>query len=239
MTDISNPVARRAFVTGFGVGAAALSTGLAACASAKETPKPAMGAATALARWQPAFDAKDGWMEVPSRHRMAFDATSDQGAANAIGFADTFIGTNASGYGIEPSELGVIVILRHYATPYAYTDPVWAKYGHVFAKVDKLKDPKAKKGPAMRNVLEAADVKTMFNDGVTFSALAKKNVRYAVCGEATKKIAGMIAKKMTLDAKTVEAELAAHLIPSAHLMASGILALNRVQEHGYAFAYVG
>jgi len=237
MTDIANPVGRRAFVAGFGVGAAALGAGLASGAKAKETPKPATG--TAPARWQPAFDAKDAWMDVPSRHRMAFDAVSDQGAASSIGFADTFIETNKSGYGIDPSELGVIIILRHYATPYAYTDPIWAKYGRVFARVDKLKDPKAKKAPAMRNVLEAADVKTMFNDGVTFSALAKKNVRYAVCGEATKKIAEMIAKTMKSDAKAVEAELAAHLIPSAHLMASGILALNRVQEHGYAFAYVG
>ena len=232
MTDIANPVARRAFVTGFGVGAAALGAGLASCATAEEAAKPPTVAAPA--RWQAASEAKDAWMNVPSRHRMVFDAPNDKDAVGAIATANTFIELNTSDYGLAPSDISVIIVLRHDATPYAYTDAMWAKYGAIFAKVDKLKDSKAKGKPAMRNVLEAGDIKDLANRGLTLTALTKKNVRYAVCGMATERFAGMIAKKTKADAKVVKAELAAHLIPNAHMMASGIVALNRAQEHGYA-----
>ena len=68
--------------------------------------------------------------------------------------------------------------------------------------------------------------------------LAGKGVRFAVCGLATKAIAGMIAGK-TGNADAIEAEFKANLVPGALIVPAGISALNRAQEHGYSFAYIG
>jgi hypothetical protein len=34
-------------------------------------------------------------------------------------------------------------------------------------------------------------------------------------------------------------ELVAHLVPHGHIVSAGIVAVNRAQERGYTFAYVG
>ena len=38
------------------------------------------------------------------------------------------------------------------------------------------------------------------------------------------------------NADTIYAEIVANLVPNAHLMAAGILAVNRAQERGYTLA---
>ena len=236
MTDIANPVARRAFVTGLGVGAAALSAGLASCATADEKPAPATVAAPA--RWQPAFDAKDDWMELPGQHRFIFDALSPKGAGEALTFANNYITFTKEGYGLEASALATIVIMRHFATPFAYTDAMWAKYGAVWGKLLKHKDPKTKK-IALRNTLNTSTGGKPSLDDPTIPMMAGKGVHLAVCGAATHFIAGEIAKATKAKADDIYAELAANLVANSHIVPAGIVALNRAQERGYAFSYVG
>ena len=50
--------------------------------------------------------------------------------------------TGPQGYGVAEKDIGVVVVLRHNAIPYAFTDGVWAKYklGEVF----KINDPVTK-----------------------------------------------------------------------------------------------
>jgi intracellular sulfur oxidation DsrE/DsrF family protein len=72
----------------------------------------------------------------------------------------------------------------------------------------------------------------------SISKLASKGVQFAVCGLATKVIAGLLAGK-TGDAAAIEAELRSNLVPNARIVPAGISAVNRAQEHGYSFAYVG
>ena len=236
MTDIANPVARRAFVTGLGVGAAAIGAGLAACANADEKPAPA--AVAAPARWQPASDAQDDWMELPGKHRIVFDSLSPDGAGHALVFASNYLQASKDGYKLEPSDLATIVIMRHFATPFGYTDAMWAKYGAVWGKLLKHKDPKTKK-IALRNTLNTPKGDKPSLDDPTIPLLAGKNVHFAVCGAATQFISGVIAKKTGGKADDIFAELSANLVPNSHLVAAGIVAVNRAQERGYAFSYVG
>jgi len=65
-----------------------------------------------------------------------------------------------------------------------------------------------------------------------------------VCQLATRAIAGSIARAVSSPAANVTAddifnELSANLMPNSHLVAAGIVAVGRAQEHGYALVHGG
>ncbi len=229
MTD--NKLPRRRIVAGLGLGAAALT---AAGAKAGADGQPDMP----VPRWRPAFEREDSWLDRPSRHRMAFDATSPTGAGEALTFADNFFIANKNDYQIAASDLAVVIVLRHMATPFAYKDAVWAKYGAALSEIMKFTDPETKKSPAV-NLYNVKSRDKLSNRGVTLDALIAQGAQFAVCGMATEGLAGAIAKKLALKKEEVHAEILANLIGNAHLAAAGIVAVGRAQEHGYALAYVG
>jgi intracellular sulfur oxidation DsrE/DsrF family protein len=69
-------------------------------------------------------------------------------------------------------------------------------------------------------------------------AMLQRGVHLAVCRMATLGLAAMIARHAGGKPDDVYQELVAHLVPHAHIVAAGIVAVNRAQEHGYTFAYV-
>jgi intracellular sulfur oxidation DsrE/DsrF family protein len=77
------------------------------------------------------------------------------------------------------------------------------------------------------------------NNNVTLEALIGRGVHFAVCQMATRRFAGAIAAAQKLDTEAVYKELASNLIRNSHLVAAGIVAVNRAQEKGYAFANAG
>ncbi len=229
MDETVETVRRRGLIVGLGAGAAALGAG-----AARAAPP---GAATDP--WQAAREPQDDWLELPGRHRMVFDATSAAAAEDAIDFADTYFFANNKGYGLAPSDLAVVIILRHFATPFAFSDPVWSKYGPAFSAMITLNDPATGK-PATRNIHLTAPAKADPEAALAnLSALAARGVRFAVCGLATSKIADHLAGGDAAKAAVIRAELTASLIPNARLVPAGIVALNRTQERGYAIARMG
>jgi intracellular sulfur oxidation DsrE/DsrF family protein len=64
-------------------------------------------------------------------------------------------------------------------------------------------------------------------------------VHVAVCGTATRFFAGIAAGKSGMTADAVYRELVANLVRNSHVVPAGIVAVNRAQERGYTFAYVG
>jgi len=100
---------RRSFFSRLGLAVAALSVTGATKLSA-ESPD----------AWQPARYPKDDWFEqIPGRHRLFFDTLTDAGLREARGFANNYFDGSKSGYGLEQSELAVVICLRHSATPFA------------------------------------------------------------------------------------------------------------------------
>lgn len=200
---------------------------------------------TAASGWAPAPETIDSWLDKPgTRHRMAFDSISGSGGAEALGYANNFLHVDLADYALKPEQTAVVVIFRHMSTPYGYNDSIWAKYGKTFAEKMKLEGDDAKRAATMNPVLTRDPAAKPPPKGMEWSAayaisdLAPKGVRFAVCGLATQGIAGQLAGK-TGDAATVEAELKANLVPGALIVPSGITIVNRAQEHGYAFAYIG
>src|SRR3954470_2699959 len=89
-----------------------------------------VSAQTPAARFQPANHPEDAWLDaVPGKHRTYIDASTANGAGEAILYANNLYVANKSGYSLPESDIVVVVGLRHIATVFAFNDTIWAKYG--------------------------------------------------------------------------------------------------------------
>lgn len=210
-TPLPSP-ARRTFLSGLKAGIGALAVGSAARGQSKPAAAP----------WEPARHEKDNWLEKPSKHRLVFDTTTPEGFGEALLFAANYIRVNGADYGLQNSDLAVVIILRHRSTPFGFTSAMWAKYGGAMAAQAQFVDPKTKEAPKA-NIYDAQ-----------LEALAKQGVQIAVCSVATGVFAGAVARAMGGNAGAINGELVANRVGSALMVPAGIVAVNRAQERGYS-----
>jgi hypothetical protein len=195
-------------VTFFGAAAAAVTPGVAA-------------QSTETARWQPARHAQDDWLDqIPGKHRLVFDTTESGGMSSALIYAGNFYTANQSDYGLQNSDLAVVIIARHFSTPFAYNDTIWSKYG----------DP-------ICNFIQKKDVGSTNIYAGQLTGMTGRGMHLAVCQLATRVLAGSIARAVNGKQEDIYNEIAANLMPNAHLVAAGIIAVNRAQERGYALVH--
>lgn len=224
MSEPSDREERRAFLSHLGLGAAALGVGLA-------TVRPAEAQTTVF---KPQRHEQDAWMDAPrGGHRIVIDSAFPSGGGAALLYANNNFLANKSGYGLETDDIGIIVVFRHLSTPFAYSDAIWEKYGAVFSETIDFKDPKTNAAPVSNLYNAVAPGVSLSNRGVTIPSLVAKNVQFAVCGSATRFMANAIAQKTKGDAGATFDELTSNLIPNSHLVAAGVVAVNRAQEYGY------
>jgi len=226
--------ARRSFLSRLAAGAAILSGTVFRSESAAAQ-------SSASAPWRPVRHAQDDWLDqIPGGHRFIFDTVSHAGLGMAIPFANNFFIANQSGYGLGNGDAAVVIVLRHNSTGFAFTDAMWAKYGGAMGEAaGGFDDPKTKTKPTANLYNSGGYVGVLPNNGVTLDALAGRGVHFAVCQMATRRFAGAIAAAHKLDAEAVYKELTSNLIRNSHMVAAGIVAVNRAQERGYAFANAG
>jgi intracellular sulfur oxidation DsrE/DsrF family protein len=201
---------------------AALALGSDAAAQAETT-----------ARWEPARHDKDDWLDKPCKHRLVFDTTSADGFGEALAFAGNYVRVNASDYGLQDGDLSVVIVARHRATPFAYTDSMWAKYGETITSQGSFEDPKTKKPPTA-NVFNSRDYGLLLtNRGTTVDSILRHGVQLAVCSTATRGLAGVIATKLGAKTDDIFAELTSNLLSNSRMVPAGIVAVSRAQERGY------
>jgi intracellular sulfur oxidation DsrE/DsrF family protein len=226
---------RRSFLTSLNAGAASLAA-LAFSGTAR-----AQGKSTATARWEPARHEKDDWFDqLPGKHRLVFDTISFDHVSNATLFSSNFIRVNQADYGLQTSELAVVIVVRHRSTPFGYNDAMWAKYGAPIAARSKVEDPKTKQPPKI-NIFNARDYGDLLNNrGTTLDSLFKLGVQLAVCATSTRGYAASIAQDVGGDADAIFKELTANLISNtnARMVPAGIVAVNRAQERGYSLVSI-
>src|SRR5579883_538071 len=225
--DFLSSSERRSFLTRLNAGfASMLAVSGIARAQAQQPP---------VTRWEPARHEKDDWLNKPGvKHRMVFDTTAANGLGDALLFASNYIQTQKREYGLETSDLAVVIILRHRSTSLAYTDAIWQKYGVPLATRSKLEDPKTKEAPKVNLYNATGYGEAMPNRGTTLESLAKLGVTFAVCSSATRAFSSSIATATGSKVDDIFAELGANLITNGRLVPAGIIALNRAQEHGYS-----
>jgi hypothetical protein len=221
---------RRRFITG--LGAAAAAAGASAVGASAQTP--------AAGRFQSARHNGDDWMDkLPGKHRMVVDGVTGNGAGEAVLFASNLYAANKAGYSLGETDLAIIVVMRHFATPFAFTDAMWAKYGKGMSPMIDFKDPKTKEAPATNLYNSAAYGLTLPNLGNTIDALIKRGTQFAVCDMAMHFAAGQLAAAGAGEADAIYKDFAANLIPNSHIVAAGVVAVNRAQERGYTLIYAG
>ena len=216
-------VPRRTFLSTVAAGAAVVPALSLACA-----PGSASSATT------PADELETWFAGMTGPHKIIYDCSEPPGGPNGILFARNFMTLGQEKLGTTDAQMSVVVSFRHLATPYGFTDAMWAKYPQ-FAALLKLDDPTTKK-PAARNIPMHDEV--MGFAGASLPALTSRGVKFTVCGAATTFIAGVLAGKDG-DAKAIEAELSANLIPSARIVPAGVVGVQRAQKAGFAYTYAG
>lgn len=200
----------------------------------------AVPAAAAGAPFQPARHPEDDWLDsIPGKHRFFLDATSPRGAGQAIVYTTNFLMASKSGYDLGDAENAIVICLRHEATPFAFTDAMWAKFGGPIGARLSFNDPKTSKAPTLNVYGTAGYGEALPNRNITLGTLAGRGVHFAVCGLATRLFATAAANANGSTPDAVYNELTANLITNAHLTAAGVVAVNRAQERGYSFLYVG
>jgi hypothetical protein len=230
---------RRSFLSRFGLGAAAIGAGVVA------TPSAAGGQAAAGAQaaggtspWQPARHADDDWFDAPSaKHRVFFDTTTADAIGRAIFFANNLYAANRSSYGLTDADTSLVICVRHESTAFGYNDAMWKKYPTALAERSNFTDPQTK-APAIVNVYQTAGYPSLNNSGVLLDAVIRRGMRLAVCALATRATASVIARGTGGKLDDIFKELTENLVPNAHMVPAGIVAVNRAQERGYTFTYV-
>lgn len=228
---------RRMWVAGMGAAAAGVALGGAAPLAAGETGSEDRGgvesgaARPARVPFEPMRHPQDAWMDaVPGVHRVILDATSPVGAAEGITYSNNLFNASASGYQLADSDLALILVLRHNATSYAFSHRMWEKYGAALQEGTRTPLPEGAPVP-VANPLNGSG-------RTTLDALAARGAHFAVCGLSVRRIAGLIAGPGG-DVDAAISELAANTIPNAHIMAAGVVAMQRAQEFGYSAIHVG
>jgi hypothetical protein len=217
--------ARRSVMSGLGVAAVGVALG----------SRPSSAQTTAGGgRFQPARHQQDAWLDaIAGKHRTFIDASTPRGAGEAILYANNLYEANKAGYSLGEPDVVVVACLRHFATPFAYNDAIWKKYGKTLSMMIEFTDPKTKQAPATNLLNSGAYGMALPNLGSTIDSVVKRGTRFAVCDMATHFFAGQIAMATKGTADAVYKELVANLIPNGHMVAAGVVAVNRAQEYGF------
>src|SRR5262245_50561151 len=224
---------RRSFLSRFAAGAAAFGGVM--------LNNRAASAQTGGPEWKPGRHAQDDWLDrIAGSHRFVIDTTSPGGFGSALLFANNFFTANRNGYGLGNEDAAVVIVARHNSTCFAYADPIWRKYGMAIGDAaGGFDDPKTKMRPSANVYNSQTHLALLPNNGVTLDALIARGVNFAVCDMATHRFAGAIAAATKGNADEIYKELTSNLVRNAHLVAAGIVAVNRAQERGYTFANAG
>jgi intracellular sulfur oxidation DsrE/DsrF family protein len=204
---------RRAIITGLGMAATTATLGVSR-AEAQGPTSP----------FTPARHAEDAWMgAMAGKHRVILDVATPEHMPDGIRFAGNLFTGNKTGYGVEESEMALIMFVRHSATMYGFNDAIWSKYGK---GLDSKTTPTPNANP--------------YNSGerMQLAGLAKRGVQFMVCGTASRGLAGRIAGQGG-DADAVLKEMTANLIPNARMVSAGVVGVTHAQEYGFTLLYVG
>jgi intracellular sulfur oxidation DsrE/DsrF family protein len=177
----------------------------------------------------------DAWLKkIKGKHRQVFDATAENGGM-PFAWSRVYLMTNAM-VGASASDVSAVVILRHEAIPLAMDHPLWEKYK--FGEFFKITD-KATKDPAVRNPYYHPKPGELMLDSFAIDELQKDGVLFGACNMAMKVYSGIFAKNMNMEADAVMKDWVAGLLPGMTVVPSGVLAVNRTQEHGCTYCYAG
>lgn len=225
--------ARRSFISRFGAAFAAVGLG-----SGRVQAQPARPPSAAA--FKPARHAQDEWLaQVPGKHRIVIDAVTPAAAGAAVLYASNLFSTNKSAYSLADTDLGIVIVMRHFATPFAFNDAAWAKYGKPMGAMLDFKDPKTKETPSTNLYNSPAYGLALPNLGSTIESVTSKGAVIAICDLATHFAASQLAQATNGSAEAIYSDFKANALPHSRFVSAGVVAVTRAQELGYSLIYAG
>lgn len=228
------PLARRSFLSRIGAGTTAVFG--AALVGGGATLQ---GQSAGTTRAVPRRHAQDDWFDqLPGQHRLLLDTTTADAFGSALLYANNFLTASQTGYGLKDSDSAIVIVVRHFATVFAYNDAIWAKYGAVLSQRINFNDPQTNQPPKINVYNSASHVGALPSLGNTLDVVLKRGVHLAVCQMATRLFSAGLAQATGGTADAVYNEVVGNLVANSHIVPAGIVALSRAQERGYTFASV-
>ena len=223
--DSSN---RRSFLGTIAAGAATLGVSTLA--------KPFQLAAEIPPAISPA-DAKsfEMWLsKIKGKHKQVFDCMMpDNGFA--LAWSRIFLMTNKA-VGVPENDCAVVLVLRHDSIPFAMEDRLWAKYK--FGELFKVNDG-ATNAPSARNMFWKPKPNELPIPGMGVNELLESGVLVGVCDMALTFYSKHVAQSMKIDADECKKDWVSGVFPGIEIVPSGVLAVNRAQEHGCTYCWAG
>jgi len=216
-------VLRRDFLGLLATGAAAL--GVGGVSNAMATPTFQSGSDMGLGAWISKANGK---------HKQVFDATSVN-HGYPLAFARVFLTTNNT-VGVPDSDCSAVVVLRHDAIPIGMESRLWEKYklGENF----EVHNPETKAALTKNPFYQIPKGVLPFDD-MTVDELQKRGALFGVCDMALTFNSMRVGKKMGMDPAEIKKDWVSGLLPGIQIVPSGVLAINRAQEHGCTYCYAG
>lgn len=228
MSEPNTPFNRRSFLGKLSAGAVAL--GVPSLAGAMHLP-------TKTTNPIPASDSKtfEDWLgKIKGKHRQVFDSmVHDNGIP--LAWTRVFLMTNKA-VGVSENDVTAVMILRHESIPLAMEDRLWAKYK--FGEVFKVTDG-ATKAPAVRNMFWKPKPNELPLPGMALNELIDSGVMVGLCDMALTVYSSIVAGEMKMNADDCKKDWLSGVLPGIEIVPSGVLAVNRAQEHGCTYCWAG
>lgn len=177
----------------------------------------------------------DDWLnKIKGKHRQVFDSPHHVGGL-PLAWTRVFLMTNVAA-GASADDVQAVLVLRHESIPLAMDSTLWKKYN--FSKVFNVVDGESKK-PITQNIFWQPKEGTLPLPGMGINELMKDGVLIGVCDMAMTVYSMGVAKKMNLKADEVKKEWVAGVLPGIQIVPSGVLAINRAQEHNCTYCFAG
>ncbi len=177
----------------------------------------------------------DEWLnKIKGKHRQVFDSPHHVGGL-PLAWTRVFLMTNQAA-GASADEVQAVLVLRHESIPLAMDSALWKKYN--FSKVFNVVDGESKK-PITQNIFWQPKQGTLPLPGMGIDELMKDGVLFGVCDMAMTVYSMGVAKKMNMKAEEVKKEWVAGVLPGIQIVPSGVLAVNRAQEHSCTYCFAG
>lgn len=229
MIDLKRTTRRRGFLGSIAASAAAL--GMTSFVKASD-------AAANLTVQSPGSSGEEfeAWLDkIKGKHRQVFDAPSPN-RGFPFAWPRVYLMTNKE-VGVADDEMTAVIVLRHDAIPLGMGHDLWSKYK--FGEAFKIEDG-ATKAPALRNPFYHPKEGELPLPGMALEDLVKSGVLIGLCDMAlTFYSKHMFAPKMNMEADVIRKDWVAGILPGVQIVPSGVLAVNRAQEHGCTYCYAG
>ncbi|GAB1341324.1 twin-arginine translocation signal domain-containing protein [Gemmatimonas sp.] len=166
---------------------------------------------------------EDPWMKrVSGAHRVVFHShLPTEGLA--LRWAQTFLDTQKTVYGIREEACSVMVGLNGRSVGWFFSDSMWAKY------------------PSIGEVMGMPGTRNPMNESI--NTLARRKVLLLACGNSLRASGGRFlpAVERTDRERTVAFadEVRANLLPGVEVVPAMIVTLQQAQERNYRYVYAG